>query len=257
MKIVSWNVRGVGSKHKRSLIKATISTRNPDVVCFQETKVATFKNSLLASLWGVADAKWFALDADGSSRGILIAWKSSSWDLLDSSRGNYSGSVKLKDKCSSFQCLISVVYGPNSDSDRPSFWEELTLARLSFAGPYCVVGDFNATCSADDHSRRRRPPPAMSQFSDWIQLHQLIDLPLSGARYTSGRANPVLSRLDRFLISLDWFDAFPNVQQIALPRTTSDHCPIFLSVEENWGPKPFKFNSSWLQSEALRQNIKE
>ena len=38
MKILSWNIRGLGSKKKRRTIKRFLSTQSPDVVMLQETK---------------------------------------------------------------------------------------------------------------------------------------------------------------------------------------------------------------------------
>ncbi|XP_058099751.1 uncharacterized protein LOC131244111 [Magnolia sinica] len=99
----------------------------------------------------------------------------------------------------------------------------------------------------------------MEAFSDWIQNQELVDLPLFGATYTrtNGRRDQIQSRLDR-LLSTDWLEGFPTSSQLALPRTTSDHCPIMLSTEEdNWGPKPLRFNSAWLQIDGFHQKIVE
>lgn len=32
-------------------------------------------------------------------------------------------------------------------------------------------------------------------------------------------------------------------------RDISDHCPVWLMTDkQDWGPKPFKFNSEWFQN---------
>lgn len=41
MKIVSWNVRGIGAPPKRALIKSFLVKLNPDVVLLQETRLNT------------------------------------------------------------------------------------------------------------------------------------------------------------------------------------------------------------------------
>ncbi|XP_058096321.1 uncharacterized protein LOC131241982 [Magnolia sinica] len=211
-------------------------------------------------LWSAKDVKWVPLNASGSSGGIILAWKTSKWELQSSSVGSFSISAILKDKCSSLCCLVSSVYGPNSDNIRKDFWNELTSIRHSFPGPCCFVGDFNVIRFAEEHSRKRRVSSAMEEFSDWIQSHELVDLPLFGARFTwsNGRQTPIQSRLDRFLLSTDWLEAFPAASQLALPRITSDHCPILLSLEdESWGPKPFRFNSSRINLKDFKQRLKE
>lgn len=68
----------------------------------------------------------------------------------------------------------------------------------------------------------------MRAFSDWIGIQNLVDLPLGGAKYTwsNRQESSVMSRLDRFLVSIEWIDLFPHCIQVALARPTSDHCPI-------------------------------
>ena len=53
-----------------------------------------------------------------------------------------------------------------------------------------------------------RLTPHMLDFSDFIETSHLIDLPLGGGPYTwsSGSANPLMSRIDKFLISSEWED---------------------------------------------------
>ena len=38
MKIISWNVRGLGSRNKRRMVKDFLRSENPNVVMIQETK---------------------------------------------------------------------------------------------------------------------------------------------------------------------------------------------------------------------------
>ena len=38
MKIISWNIRGLGSRKKRRVVKDFLRFQNLDVVMFQETK---------------------------------------------------------------------------------------------------------------------------------------------------------------------------------------------------------------------------
>ncbi|XP_058076384.1 uncharacterized protein LOC131224965 [Magnolia sinica] len=255
MRILSWNVRGLGPKQKRCLIKDSISRRDPDVLCLREIKIPLFKDSLLTSLWKAKDINWATLNALGTSGGIVVVWKSSKWDLVSSAIGSFSVSVILQDKSSTFSYLISVVYGPNDDHIRVDFWEELSNIKQSFSGPYCFVGDFNVIRFVEEHSRIRRVSPAMERFSDWIQALKLVDLPLSGARFTwtNGRCNPLQSRLDRFLMSADWLELFPLASQLALPRTTSDHCPILLTLDDSDG---FAGHKLLCKLRLLREKLK-
>ena len=78
----------------------------------------------------------------------------------------------------------------------------------------------------------------MRDFDDFIRENELID-PLRNASFTWSnlQENPVCKRLDRFLYSSEWVQGFPQSIQEALPRLTSDHCPIVLDTNPfNWGP---------------------
>ena len=50
IKILSWNVRGVNDRNKRSLIKALIRSQKVDLVCLQETKMSQMSLGVVRSL---------------------------------------------------------------------------------------------------------------------------------------------------------------------------------------------------------------
>ena len=71
---------------------------------------------------------------------------------------------------------------------------------------------------------------AMHQFSAFISEQSLIELPLVGGNFTWSNSREVASRsrLDRFLLSVDWEEKFPSVCQRHLSRFLLDHFPILL-----------------------------
>ncbi|RVX23794.1 hypothetical protein CK203_000662 [Vitis vinifera] len=76
MKIISWNVRGLGSRNKRRMVKDFLRSENPDVVMIQETKYENCDRRFVGSVWTVRNKDWVALPAPGASGGILIIWDS-------------------------------------------------------------------------------------------------------------------------------------------------------------------------------------
>ena len=62
----------------------------------------------------------------------------------------------------------------------------------------------------------------------------------------------MLSRIDRFLFSVEWEDHFQRVHQVTLPKITSHRFPILLRVEEvSRGRRPFKFENIWLEVDGF------
>ncbi|RVW43796.1 hypothetical protein CK203_074061 [Vitis vinifera] len=61
MKIISWNVRGLGSRNKRRMVKDFLRSENPDVVMIQETKKEICDRRFVGSVWTVRNKEWVAL----------------------------------------------------------------------------------------------------------------------------------------------------------------------------------------------------
>ncbi|GAU27978.1 hypothetical protein TSUD_373730 [Trifolium subterraneum] len=114
---------------------------------------------------------------------------------------------------------------------------------------WCLLGDFNAIRSNEEWKSRavNNSNDNLVPFNQFINDNSLIDLPLRGRKFTWYRGDGLsMSRLDRFLLSDAWINSFPNCVEEALPRGLSDHCPIFLYMDEqNWGTKPLRMLKCW------------
>ncbi|RVW64166.1 Transposon TX1 uncharacterized 149 kDa protein [Vitis vinifera] len=226
MKIISWNVRGLGSRNKRRMIKDFLRSENPDVVMIQETKKENCDRRFVGSVWTVRNKDWVALPASGASGGILIIWDSKILSREEVVIGSFSVSVKFSlDGCGPL--WISAVYGPNSPSLRKDFWVEL----------FDIYGLTYPLCECE-----------------------LLDPPLRNASFTwsNMQESPVCKRLDRFLYSNEWGLLFPQGLQEALIRRTSDHWPIVMDTNPfMWGPTPFRFENMWLQHTNFKENFRD
>ncbi len=84
----------------------------------------------------------------------------------------------------------------------------------------------------------RRFHLAMFDFSDFISINGLVDIPLEGGSFTwsNNRENVSMSRLDRFLFTIEWEGCFSRIEQKRLCRLLFDHFPILLDCgHTNWG----------------------
>lgn len=83
LSFLSWNVRGLNDGAHRELVRESIVSARPSVVCLQETKISSMSWQILMEtlgerLWGCC-----TLDANGTRGGILLAWDQNAVQLLD------------------------------------------------------------------------------------------------------------------------------------------------------------------------------
>ncbi|WJX24619.1 hypothetical protein P8452_13705 [Trifolium repens] len=143
-------------------------------------------------------------------------------------------------------------------------WEEILMSRRGFGiENWCIVGDFNAVRDAVERKGIRQvigdaPCPEMIEFDSFLNDLNLVDYAIVGRQFTWFHPNGVsMSRLDRVLLSHEWYEGWPNANVRVLSRDVSDHCPLVLTYEAlSWGPKPFRFNNAWLQDASFQDMIR-
>ena len=74
MKILSWNVQGIGNPWTFNAINSHIREHKPDVIFLMETKL--MNSQALALVEKLQFEKWLVVDRDGMSGGLLLAWNS-------------------------------------------------------------------------------------------------------------------------------------------------------------------------------------
>uniref|UniRef100_A0A2N9GN59 Reverse transcriptase domain-containing protein n=1 Tax=Fagus sylvatica TaxID=28930 RepID=A0A2N9GN59_FAGSY len=235
---------------KREILRNWLRKWKIDVVCLQETKLDKIDWRIIQSIWGNRFVDWVALDAVNTAGGVLLLWDKRVLELIDSAVGKFSVSCLWKGLLDGFEWVGTGLYGPTCDEIRPDFWSEVKNVRQQWAQPWCVFGDFNVVRFPSERLGCSRLSASMSDFSDFIDDLNLVDLPLHGGQYTwcNGSSNPSMSRIDRVLVSSDWEEQYPDVFQKLLPKPISDHAPLLLEVGGMAGGKrAFKFENMWLK----------
>jgi len=113
---------------------------------------------------------------------------------------------------------------------RLALFEELSCFMSSWDITWCLGGDFNVIRFPSERFTDGRSSWAMREFSSFIDSCNVVDPLLEGARFTwsSHEEVSVLSRIDRFLFSIELEEHFQGVHQVTLPKITSNHFPILL-----------------------------
>jgi len=262
MKLVSWNVRGLGGIEKRREVRRMVEEKSPFILCLQETKLSVCDDILCNSLWGMSSHAFSYQSSVGASGGLLIVWDTKEVEVWASGSQEHALFIQGRFTTTNEEFYLFNIYAPCEPRAKQALWGSLTSRlQLLSGGKVCLCGDFNAVRNVEERWSKRGNNVAYdgNHFSNFIDDNGLIDLPLCGRRYTWYKGDgSATSKLDRFLFSEEWCFAWPNCRQVALLRGLSDHCPLMLSVvEENWGPRPVRMLKCWQELSGYKQFVKE
>jgi hypothetical protein len=121
-----------------------------------------------------------------------------------------------------------------------------------------IDGDFDILRKESDKNKPGGTNRWSSLFNSIIDLHDLIELELSGTLYTwsNNRNPPTYEKLDRFLVSLEWDLHYNNVNVSGLSRSFSDHAPLCLKTD--FAPpllRDFRYELCWMLKPNFRKLV--
>ncbi|KAJ9541443.1 hypothetical protein OSB04_027949 [Centaurea solstitialis] len=248
MNVLSLNIRGLCSTAKRDAVKELLRKENCNVFGLQETKLESIDRKCLRQIWGHDNFDFAFGKSIGASGGTVLSWNSALFSPISLLNGDhYCGAIGSwvgVEQNLGFLC----VYGPQPHNQKQALWDNLKLLILSHKIIWVVLGDFNAVRSRDERRGTGFDPREASAFNDFIISSSLHDFQLGGRKFTRfSKDGSKLSKLDRFLVSQEFFSVWEDANVLVLVRKLSDHNPLVLkSGSCNFGPKPFKVFDSWL-----------
>jgi hypothetical protein len=189
------------------------------------------------------------LPSRGPSGGILIAVLDNHFRLICSSRSENALTVNLQMLNDAMEWHLTGVYGPQAETNKLLFLEELKHIKQSIPGKWLIAGDFNMIYRAQYKNNTRVNRRIMGKFKSTIDELQLRELPLHGRKYTwtseqPTQAEATMSRIDHLFCSTSWEESFPIAHLYAWVSTQSDHYPLILQGETSQERfKGFKFES--------------
>lgn len=205
MKIMTFNIRGLGGLMKRKEIKKMIQSEKIEFVCIQETKKDVVDKKLVGSMWSHENFDWIYAGANGMSGGLPSMWNTEVF-VKESLWGD-EGALGVRGRWKGEEVEIVNVYAPCVNSSREELWETITKRIEEKERKWCVCGDFNAIRSEEERRGKGRKGDRrrMVAFNEFIAQTELHDLPLTRRKFTWYRDHGIsCSRLDRFLFSESW-----------------------------------------------------
>ncbi|XVF28890.1 hypothetical protein REPUB_Repub15cG0071800 [Reevesia pubescens] len=228
------------------------------MVFLQETKLEEFNNWVFNHLWPFDGGEWEWSPAQGASGGLLILWDRKVFGKILSFVEKYMIGIKGIWKIFGVECYVVNVYAPCCAARKKKLWSDIHNWRLDLWGIWCIAGDFNIVRNSSERKGCSEIGNGVKEFNEFIHKGELIDLSLLNRKFTWFRSGVKRSRLDRFLVNMDWLLKFQNLTQSCLKRNRSDHCPLVLASDSvDWGPRPFKFLNCWFEHNDFGKVIAE
>ena len=122
--------------------------------------------------------------SDGASGGLISLWDDNFFMLEDKIMAQRYVLLVGVIKTLNFKCGFENVYAPNDDRERQIFWEDFDNVIKGIEIPWCLGGDFNVVRMTREKIGAVYNQAAMTDFSNFIEEVGLMDLPLSGGRFT-------------------------------------------------------------------------
>ena len=138
-----WNVRGLNRAVHRDVVRQVVEMVRPAIVCLQETKLASISHRRIVSMLGVDFVQFTVLQAQGTSGGILVAWKGSIHQALTSRIDEFSVSVQFVIP-NDTTWWFTWVYGPSQDACR-------RYGIRGFPSPEARTARYHTAPSIRDH----------------------------------------------------------------------------------------------------------
>lgn len=258
IKLLSWNVRGLGCVNKGNVVRNTIKNSRCDLCLLQEMKCNSINYSIITKFLPSFFNQDVAFNlAQNSAGGVLIAWKHS-FTMLKSWSTKHTVTVVLRQNNSGQVIAVSNVYGPSDDALKPQFILELRSLASLISTPWLIVGDFNLVRWLTDRSASLSNFTLMQRFNEFITAAGLVDTPLRNRLFTwsSKRPAPVFSKLDRVFTSTEWVLSYPVITLQALEILISDHAPLLLTCKGlAQRKKQFKLECFWFNYEVPKEIV--
>jgi hypothetical protein len=146
-------------------------------------------------------------------------------------------------------CMVLI----NDDVESKGLCDKLIGLMSWWVVSRCIGGDFNMVRHSSERSSDSRQSPAMLDFSKFIFDQGLMHIPLVCGNFTwsNNRDSQLWCRIDKFLLSMDTEEKFPNISQ-RLHRILSDHFSLLLDCGGlGRGSRYFKFENMWLKPEGF------
>lgn len=187
MKIITWNVRGLGGFQKRREVSNLVREKNLFILCLQESKLSVVNDIVCKGLWNDNHVDFSFQPSSGASGGLITQWNCEEVEVWSSFNFDHVLGIQGQFVKSGDKFTILNVYAPCDFNRQQVLWHNISARLTSLLEEnVCVCGDFNAVRCPEE---RRSVGSAVNyagsaSFNALIDDNGLIDLPFRGRRFT-------------------------------------------------------------------------
>lgn len=162
---------------RRQVVRDLVVRNRASIVCLQETKLDSVDKNLILELLGplFTDAFCF-LPADGTRGGIILAFNSDLFNIQSSSATANTVSATIAMRASVASWSVTAVYGPQGDTEKLAFINELKAIRPTMLPAWLLLGDFNLLCKATEKSNATINRRLINAFTSALNSMELSEL---------------------------------------------------------------------------------
>uniref|UniRef100_A0A803PYI0 Reverse transcriptase domain-containing protein n=1 Tax=Cannabis sativa TaxID=3483 RepID=A0A803PYI0_CANSA len=267
MKLLSWNVQGIGNPWTLRALQSHIKEFDPSIIFLAESKLTYYQAQCLCAALQFGE-NFYSVDRVGLSGGLLLMWKEGIQIRVASSS---VGHLLVRVAGNNFlPWSLTCFYGNLDASQRRFSWELLRNIKREIHGPWLCVEDFNEIVSlAEKVGGRVRSAGAMEEFREVIDDCRLIDFSSNKSDHTwsnGHESNTVMERLDRGLCNEEWLLSFDGADIQVLDWWGSDHKPLVVDMplvnDENGEAKNIKkgrfhFEEAWCEEDQCKEIVEK
>ncbi|XP_017636142.1 uncharacterized protein LOC108478216 [Gossypium arboreum] len=262
MKIICWNIRGLGNPREVRRLLFSLKQQNPQMVFFMETKINEKWMKKIRRRCGFGNG--IDVSAEGSRGGICLAWKEDIQVSLKIFSLTHID-VLVKGENITDEWRFKGFYGSPYIQNKNVSWNLLRNLGKESDHPWLVGGDFNEIMySFENSGGQQREEKMMEAFREVLEECHLTDVGYTGVWFTWERGNMaetnIRERLDRDVANEKWIKLFPRGNVHHLTSSLSDHCPLLINTTIGYnfmGIPKFKFEAWWTIEESLEQEVKK
>ncbi|XP_058751354.1 uncharacterized protein LOC131624433 [Vicia villosa] len=233
---VPWiNVSSTRRKDKEpKVVEVECNNGFESLLALLETRVKLNNRNLVRKKLGF---EWDFIDSyEHHNNGrIWLTWNPNIWNMKAIDKTDQLVHAEVFSNTWVFSHYLTIIYAQNQLVNRKKLWDDIDIISRCTTGPWICVGDFNNVLKVGDRIGGNKVH--ITEYMDMERMMNdsgLFEHETTGPFFTwSNRqtVNPICSKIDRVLINVVWFTAFPNSIVEVLNPYISYHSPLRIKMD--------------------------